>query len=231
MLNHSPRIVTDGLVLCLDAANPKSYSGSGTEWKDLSGNGNNGTLVNGVGYSSDNNGSMVFDGVDEYVNFQSTISTTTQFTISFWVNMISMPSDNTAPIVIKSNSIDLLILISARFLYEGITIGAGTVWAKGRTLTPLSFFINKWVQVTITYNGNGAGTLSNFNIYENNINKSITATGGGLLIQTSSSSRIGFINSTNTLNGNISKFSIYNRALTADEIQQNYLATKSRYGL
>ena len=66
-LSHSPSIVTDGLVLCLDAGNPKSYPGSGTTWTDLSGNGNNGTLVNGVGYDSDNGGSLSFDGVNDYV--------------------------------------------------------------------------------------------------------------------------------------------------------------------
>jgi hypothetical protein len=49
-LIHSPRIVTDGLVLCLDAGNPKSYTGSGTTWTDLSGNGNNGTLTNSPTY-------------------------------------------------------------------------------------------------------------------------------------------------------------------------------------
>jgi hypothetical protein len=62
------QIITDGLVLYLDAGNPASYPGSGTTWFDLSGNGNNGTLVNGVGYTSDNLGSLVFDGVDDYVN-------------------------------------------------------------------------------------------------------------------------------------------------------------------
>jgi hypothetical protein len=50
-LSHSPKIITDGLVLCLDAGNPKSYPGSGTTWTDLSGNGNNGSLENGVGYN------------------------------------------------------------------------------------------------------------------------------------------------------------------------------------
>jgi hypothetical protein len=59
------QIVTNGLVLLLDAGNPASYPGSGTTWFDLSGNGNNGTLVNGVGYNSDNGGSLVFDGVDD----------------------------------------------------------------------------------------------------------------------------------------------------------------------
>jgi len=64
-LSHSPKIVTDGLVLCLDAGNPKSYPGSGTTWTDLSGNSNNGTLVNGVGYNGSNLGSLSFDGVDD----------------------------------------------------------------------------------------------------------------------------------------------------------------------
>ena len=63
-LAHSPKIVTDGLVLCLDAANPKSYPGSGTTWTDLSGNGNNGTLVNGASYNSVNNGVFVLDADD-----------------------------------------------------------------------------------------------------------------------------------------------------------------------
>ena len=67
-LSHSPNIVTDVLVLCLDAANRRSYPGSGNSWLDLSGNGNNGTLTNGPTYSSANGGSLVFDGVDDYVN-------------------------------------------------------------------------------------------------------------------------------------------------------------------
>jgi hypothetical protein len=82
---YNPRTITDGLVLCLDAANPKSYPGSGTIWTDLSGNGNNGTLVNGVGYNSGNLGSLVFDGVDDVINLSSSSSIqnlTTNFTIS-----------------------------------------------------------------------------------------------------------------------------------------------------
>ena len=70
--NYGPKIVTDGLVLCLDAADQNSYPGSGNTWYDLSGNGNNGTLVNGVGYNSGNLGSLVFGGVDDYVNCENT---------------------------------------------------------------------------------------------------------------------------------------------------------------
>ena len=68
-INYNPRIVTDGLVLLLDAGNTKSYPGTGTTWTDISRNGNNGTLTNGPTFDSANGGSLVFDGVDDYVNW------------------------------------------------------------------------------------------------------------------------------------------------------------------
>jgi len=68
-VNRGPKIVRDGLVLCLDAADKNSYSGAGTIWKDLSSLNNNGTLTNGPTYSSINNGSVVFDGIDDYVTY------------------------------------------------------------------------------------------------------------------------------------------------------------------
>ena len=69
-LAHSPKIITDGLVLAFDAGNTKSYPGSGTTWTDLSGNGNTGTL-NGVGFNGSNGGSLSFDGTDDYVQLTS----------------------------------------------------------------------------------------------------------------------------------------------------------------
>ena len=70
-LSHSPKIVTNGLVLCLDAADQKSYPGTGTTWFDRSGNGNNGTLIGGVGYNSTNAGIIVFDGINDNVSFST----------------------------------------------------------------------------------------------------------------------------------------------------------------
>lgn len=66
-----PSIIKSGLVLDLDAADINSYIGSGTSWKDMTGNGNSGTLVNGPSFSSANGGSIVFDGVDDYINLRS----------------------------------------------------------------------------------------------------------------------------------------------------------------
>ena len=86
-ISYNPKIVTNGLVLCLDAANAKSYPGSGTAWTDLSGLGNTGTLTNGPTYSSANNGSIVLDGINDYTSITCAANTiraynsTTQFII------------------------------------------------------------------------------------------------------------------------------------------------------
>ena len=90
-LAHSPQIVTDNLVFCLDAANTKSYGGSGTTWTDLSGKGNNGTLtsMNGSNYNSANGGYLDFDGSIDQINCGSSDDFafgTGDFTIEFWCN-------------------------------------------------------------------------------------------------------------------------------------------------
>ena len=89
-----PNIVEDGLVLSLDAANTKSYPGSGTVWSDLSGNSNNGTLTNGPTFDSGNKGSIVFDGIDDSISVGHTalLNPTLNMTISVWVNFQSLPS-------------------------------------------------------------------------------------------------------------------------------------------
>ena len=88
-INVRPSIVTSGLVLNLDAANMKSYPRSGTTWRDLSGLGNNGTLTNGPTFNSQNGGSIVFDGVDDYASINNTIGNfgTSDFTINFFFKL------------------------------------------------------------------------------------------------------------------------------------------------
>ena len=82
---NGPRIVTNGLVLSLDAADRNSYPGSGTTWRDMSGNGNNGTLTNGPTFSSANGGSIVFDGTNDYATTNYIPLFVNDFCISFWV--------------------------------------------------------------------------------------------------------------------------------------------------
>ena len=82
-----PSIVTNGLVLCLDAGNQLSYPGTGTTWNDLSRNGNDGTLTNGPVFNS--GGSMVFDGVNDYIAISDSLQqlqfSTGAFTLSAWI--------------------------------------------------------------------------------------------------------------------------------------------------
>jgi len=87
--NYSPKVATDGLVLYLDAANPKSYVSGSTTWGDLSRGGNNGTLVNGPTFDGGNGGSIVFDGVNDYGTVPTNpLLITTEFTKSIWFNII-----------------------------------------------------------------------------------------------------------------------------------------------
>ena len=84
--DYNPSIVTDGLVLCLDAANTKSYPGSGTTWTDISGKGYDGTLTNGPTFSSDNLGCIVFDGSNDRVDgvHNSELNLTQDLTVECW---------------------------------------------------------------------------------------------------------------------------------------------------
>ena len=221
---YNSKIVTDGLVLCLDAANSKSYPGSGTTWTDLSGNGNNGTLLNGVGYSASNGGSLTFDGVNDFVNCGSINFTGgTSITVEVWVKPNS--SQNTYADILDYNH----------------GAGAGFVIQQdGNALN--QYYFAYWngssfdITPTITLNSNsfthlvfvksGTSTIG----YLNSVN-TIQYTGNSSLNASGYVLHIGrFVaGAGREFNGNISQVQIYNRALTATEIQQNYNALKGRY--
>jgi hypothetical protein len=214
------KIVTDGLVLCLNAADKNSYPGNGTTWSDVSGNGNNGTLTNGPTFNSANGGSIVFDGVDDYINcgnasnLQITIGT-----ISAWVKT-SSPGGSFRSIIAKQNAWGLFIADSILVTYD---------WGNVATRsTGINIADNTWKYVAMTFTET-SGTPSNNAIVYLNGNAVLTTT-----IKNSNQSvnvQIAEANANQYLNGNIAAASIYNRVLSASEIQQNYNATKSRFNL
>ena len=217
--NYNPRIVTDGLVLCLDAGNTKSYPGSGTTWTDLSGNGNNGTLVNNVGYS---NGALSFDGVDDYASFVSNPSLTNQITVEVWVQLSSTTPNGTGWILGRENSYRM-IYSTGSFSWICATTNNGW-YTTGTNISATSVTpYTQTYQVVGTYNG------SNNKIYVNgelkstgaNISGNILTDGNYNLMRSEAAMEYG--------KGNLYSHKLYNRGLTAAEIQQNYLATKSRY--
>jgi len=222
---YNSRIVTDGLVLCLDAGNSKSYPGSGTTWYDLSGTGNSGTLENGVGYSGSNLGSLVFDGVNDYIifpNFDGFTGGDNPFSFSFWFYSDASASDNPeAPFFYGNETTGQAIRIRLNnngVITSGHWGGSGYDWNTNSGAWTLS----AWNCLAETYDGTTDRLYINgLEVGNSNINN--------LSIPTSSNLILGKRPSGEIYGGQISQVSIYNRALTAQEIQQNFNATKSRY--
>lgn len=219
-----PDIITDGLVLYLDAANQKSYPGSGTTWSDISGNGNIGTLTNGPTYSTDNKGCIVFDGTNDYsssTNVNNAWAFGTNGTVNCWINIVSRLKNNPRLFSVNNNlnSIDAF-LAGDTFYNLGICGGSGAI-------TQSEISPNTWVMLTIQFTSGAVKIF--FNGSEQTIGSG--ATSGYNINNTDTLYLARFRLSGYELGCKISSFSIYNRSLTQDEIQQNYLATKSRYGL
>jgi hypothetical protein len=215
--NYSPKIVTDGLVLYLDAANTRSYPGSGTVWSDLSRGGNNGTLTNGPTFNSGNGGSIVFDGSNDYVSVSSSTSLNEPKTIESW---IYVTSQQTAMILSRGIGNYELYTFTDGFVY--------TYWgnAFNASINNPSVTLNVWNQFCFTLSG------TTETVYKNG-----SLIGSRTLNATPSYSNTGNLDiarrNTNTLylNGRIPNIKIYNRALSSTEILQNYNATKTRFGL
>ena len=222
-----PNIVTNGLVLYLDAGNSKSYPTTGTTWYDRSGNGRNGTLTNGPTYSTDGGGSIVFDGVDDFCPTQSFAlsSQTNCLTFNFWVKMGGSTSQNQFFLnkdgygfphitIGRINNSD-----SLRFNFEfgpgvfnNFFTGTSNIWVN--------------VQIVVTY-GNGAAKAYKNGVYFGVMNGQSSEN----FPYTNTKLNIGGLGYGGFVNGNMSVVQIYDRELSPYEVQQNYNATKSRFGL
>jgi hypothetical protein len=219
--------VTNGLVLSLDAAKRDSYPGSGTIWRDISGNGNNGTLTNGPTFNSDNGGAIVFDGVDDYVDTLtlSSGSAISSYTFSVWLN----PSTTAFNALQRGNDgagngWSLLAGVDTQYRVGIVTTIPSTVGYV--TTSSFAATLNSWANVTGVWN---AG--SSLSLYVNgNLANSISIPGTTLR-----SSTLGWVLGRITTSlysaGKISNTQVYNRVLSSSEILQNYNAQKSRYGL
>jgi len=224
-LVHSPHIVTDGLILALDAGNPKSYPGSGNTWTDLSGNGNNGTLTNGPTFDSGNLGAIVFDGTNDYVDVSGS-TTVSAATFLAWVRLDDLNQINYTGIIFsRSNT-----AITGMNFYIG-TENIGYHWNDASNTyswnSGLTVPNQEWCMIALTvtssvataYLFRSSGTTSD----TNNVSHGST---------TLDAIKVGADVPTNRyLDGRISVAMVYNKALTASEIQQNYNALRGRYGL
>jgi hypothetical protein len=228
---RGPNIVTNGLVLALDAANTKSYPGSGTTWRDLSGNNNSGSLVNSPTFSSASGGSIVFDGVDDYVvvgSFNQLPTGSSARTINIWFN------PNITTWQGNVNSLFFYGTTGINGAVFGIdfdtypTMEIYTWGGAGRdVIFSSSFPQTGWSNLSVIYDG--STTISIYENSRNTQNATVTA-----LSTTNTNVWIGSIDPSYQpwyYDGRISNIQIYNRALSASEVAQNYNATKARFNL
>jgi len=209
-------IVTNGLVLNVDAGFTPSYTSSGTTWYDLSYGVNNGTLTNGPTFNSTNGGYIVFDGADDYINCGNIMPSTAYTKCVFFY--ITNNSTNNNLISGGGNGTHYFYPGQSNFLRAGHFQGAELV-------SNTSFTTNTWYHGAVTFS-----TTSGFAMYQNGVSvgtnpSTSTFTGGNIVL-------IGAYNpNSNLLTGRIAVAQVYNRVLSASEILQNYNAQKSRFGL
>jgi hypothetical protein len=235
-LKYSPQIVTDGLILALDAADKNSYPGSGTTWYDLSGNNLHMSLINGPTYS---NGALIFDGADDYAERTGVGLAYPSFTVDTFVKPSSNPGNYRAffSSTLASNddywfgiNWDMSPYSTSNFQDINLEVSRGYGGFYNRDVMTSSIPFNTWVHLAVVidatgntykqyvngqeeYNGVYDGTTTNFD----RIRVGARYYSGGA--------------QGSFFPGAISKTSLYNRALSPTEVQQNYNAFRARFGL
>ena len=240
-----------GLVFSLDAANFRSYSGSGLTSNGLVG-GIGGTLFNGVGFGSTNGGYFIFDGSNDYIEspHSEVLNISESITVEVWVYLTSLSNSNDMCLIAKYSNAggaanQSWILFKSTTNYTSLSPNATGgnnefVWLASSGGNVSGTFVgtgeqvqvNTWYNVTALYNSSN----EKIEIYINGQLKSSTTRTGqtsGVLQTNTRNLSIGSTpaDGTRYIQGRISSAKIYNRALTAQEIKQNYNATKKRYGL
>jgi hypothetical protein len=215
-----PNTVTSGLVLELDAGNIKSYQSGSTTWFDRSGYANNGTLINGPTFNTGSGGSIVFDGVDDYVNIPSNTNipvANSQYSINVWFSATSFGAGGLVGwgAYNSSNAVTALRFNSNGFRHY---------WWGNDLDVALSMSTNTWYNVIAQYNGTTRQIFLNAQVVGQD-------TPAGHNVPYATNLTVGVTNTSEYLNARIGVAQIYNRALSADEVLQNYNAVKSRFGL
>jgi hypothetical protein len=216
-IDIGPIEATDGLVLHLDAANTRSYPGSGNTVYDLSGSGNTSALTNGPTYLSSNLGAFVLDGSNDYilVNSQANILSKTAYTKIAFIYISNFSTVNN--------------IISGGFsgqhafwMFGTDKLNAGHNGSWNTVVGATSISLNTWYFAAVTYS-DSTGWKLYLNGREDGTSASTTTFTGNQEIS------IGSYSTANNFTGRIASVQVYNRALTATEIFQNYHATKGRY--
>jgi hypothetical protein len=228
-VNTRNNIVTNGLVIYLDAANRISYVSGSTTWNDLSGFNNSGSLVNGPTFSSDGGGSIVFDAVNDYGRVISNQVITNDFTFTVWAKRDGNSSTSIGGIFGNHYHTELS---GANIYFQNnsttVTMSAGNGVTRPAHTVTIPRLNTLWNFYVIRYSG------TTYQLYFNGI---LLDSRTAVVVQSLNSNRYGIgiwalsYLPEYYLNGKISQCSSYTRALSQQEIIQNYNATKARFGL
>ena len=224
--SYSPKIITDGLVLCLDAGDGKSYSGSGTAWSDRSGNGNNASLSNGPTFNSD--GYFELDGTDDRITSGAKLSGTENGSIYLWCNPTS---SNTGAMLAYQNT-----GVGRIWIYVGSTgvLNLNTYFGSG-----MDFYLtasgsnvkDKWGLITVTFDRSGYQKI----YYNGEFLTSRDISSASSISWNSGTLALGSFDYNGptwyAAQNKAAKFMVYNVEHTSEQILQNYNATKGRFGL
>ena len=222
--SYGPSIVKDGLVMCLDAGNRKSYAGSGNTWFDLTGNNNNGTLTNGPTYTSSFAGAIVFDGSNDHVVIQDKNVFdfgTGDFAVCAWMYFRSLSAS--ATIFLARN---YFTGNNGAWLYSDTAGRIGVYTTSNFSESNASISINRWHYIVWT-------RISGISyIYNNTVLRDSRAFTFNLLVNNSVVYGLDTQYNNDPLNGYIASAKVYSgKGLTSSEVRQNYHATKGRFGL
>jgi hypothetical protein len=225
-------IVTNGLVLYLDAANSKSYAGSGTSWKDLSGNGSNGTLTGAPTFNSANVGIFSFDGVNDYTHCGNAASLnfgTGNFTVCAWVKRSTSAATNLR-VLAKGAETNEAAQAGFCFLGSDTSLSFAVNPSTTRTIiVAATHTVDEWFYVTgVVERGVSLRTYKN-GVLTNSTTAPSGSVSNGVMPLYIGASTANDVNPNLFFKGNIPHVALYNRALTATEVLQNYNAHKSRY--
>ena len=230
--NFSPKSVTDGLLMFLDAGNAKSFAVGATAWNDVSRGNKDGVLLNGATFSTANNGAIVFDGIDDFVRIGTGPNwfpmSTTAISFDAWIKTSGVPGGNTINGIISLTfGITLSTAINGNVYFR--VYDKNLLVLNNLLTTGLNCNDNRWHHIV----GTNDGTTSK--IYVDGVFiTSMSAPFYGDVITAWYGSTCGVGIEANNIavtrfNGSISMVKVYGKALSAAEVLQNYNATKSRY--
>ena len=227
-MNFGPSIVTDGLIFQVDAANDQSYPGSGTTWKDLRKTADV-TLLNGPTFSTDNLGSIVFDGDDDNAQIEGNPGVTqnifneTANSVCAWVYNTALSQDGT---VVGNWSTQYILYMDTGDAGDGYRVLYKTAAGnRGTSANNVNAIQDQWQYVVSTF------TTTAVSLYVDGNHIQTQTYSAATMVTSTSNIAIGADqpNGIRDWQGKIANVSFYNKALSAEEVLQNYNALKSRF--